>query len=80
MLLLAKPGIAQTDSSLAPLPVFELHSGFWINLHHTLYEQAREQRGSRSSAAKSSEMTQLTEPERATWDAAVAYYVANFAN
>lgn len=24
-----------------PVPVFEFHSGFWINLHHFLYQQAR---------------------------------------
>jgi hypothetical protein len=37
---------AQIDSSYGPLPVFELHSGFWINLHHTLYQQARQRKGS----------------------------------
>src|SRR5512135_2610618 len=25
----------------SPLPVFEMHSGFWVNLHHFLYLQAR---------------------------------------
>ncbi|MBI3670630.1 MAG: hypothetical protein HY237_12725 [Acidobacteria bacterium] len=30
-----------SEQSLAPLPVFEFHSGFWINLHHFLYQQAR---------------------------------------
>lgn len=24
-----------------PLPVFEFHSGFWVNLHHTLYQEAK---------------------------------------
>src|SRR5205807_83250 len=24
-----------------PVPAFEFHSGFWINLHHFLYQQAR---------------------------------------
>jgi len=33
------PGTKQFH--LRPLPVFELHSGFWINLHHTLYHEAR---------------------------------------
>jgi hypothetical protein len=32
----------EIDSVYGPLPVFELHSGFWINLHHTLYFQARQ--------------------------------------
>ena len=31
---------SQIDSAYGPLPVFELHSGFWINLHHTLYDEA----------------------------------------
>lgn len=33
----------------SPLPVFELHSGFWINLHHFLYLQARLTKGNTSS-------------------------------
>src|ERR1700694_3349541 len=32
---------AQNNFTYGPLPVFELHSGFWINLHHTLYHEAR---------------------------------------
>src|SRR5260370_21639534 len=31
----------QSNFPYGPLPVFELHSGFWINLHHTLYHEAR---------------------------------------
>jgi len=27
-------------TSIPPLPVFEFHSGFWLNLHHTLYRIA----------------------------------------
>src|SRR3981081_1441814 len=30
----------EIDSIYVPLPVFELHSGFWVNLHQTLYYQA----------------------------------------
>jgi len=40
---------AQADPSISPLPVFEFHSGFWLNLHHTLYRQARLQRNPGSS-------------------------------
>ncbi len=32
---------SQNNFTYGPLPVFELHSGFWINLHHTLYHEAR---------------------------------------
>lgn len=42
------PGQGSTDRPvidfprrLGPLPVFEFHSGFWLNLHHVLYLQAR---------------------------------------
>ncbi len=34
----------QTARQDASLPVFEFHSGFWINLHHFLYLQARLQK------------------------------------
>lgn len=37
---------SQIESIYGPLPVFELHSGFWINLHHTLYYQARQPKSS----------------------------------
>jgi hypothetical protein len=43
-LLLGAPQLtaAQTFSSTdSPLPVFEMHSGFWVNLHHFLYLQSR---------------------------------------
>ena len=73
----------QVDSAYGPLPVFELHSGFWINLHHTLYLQARQSRDDRSSASsmpRSKDTTHRTPNERASWDAAVAYYQANYAD
>ena len=31
----------EIDSVYGPLPVFEFHSGFWVNLHHFLYHEAR---------------------------------------
>src|SRR2546427_12519067 len=34
-------GQSQGNYTYGPLPVFELHSGFWINLHHTLYHDAK---------------------------------------
>ncbi|PYT93952.1 MAG: hypothetical protein DMG36_07205 [Acidobacteria bacterium] len=81
----------QTSWTVTPLPVFELHSGFWINLHHTLYQEARQRRASTSrdaNAAKPAPSAKtvlagkgpLTEPEQKAWDDAVAYYAANYAN
>lgn len=84
----------QTDSLYDPLPVFELHSGFWLNLHHTLYQEARQQRGappvsSTAKAGKSAKPTLQTAPavktpltaaEQRAWDDAVSYYAANYAD
>jgi hypothetical protein len=81
----------QSGSTYGPLPVFELHSGFWINLHHTLYHEARQRAASatRDKSAKSSEPNLktapdvkpvLSAPEQAAWDAAVAFYVSKYAD
>ena len=79
------------SSTYGPLPVFELHSGFWINLHHTLYYEAK-QRVTPSPAAQGSNAgpqvklrimkdsaTALTPSEQIAWSTAVAYYAENYA-
>ena len=86
-------GTAQVDSTYGPLPVFELHSGFWLNLHHRLYDEGRQQRNSvPASNAKSGKSTKptlqiapgakviLSSAEQRAWDEAVAYYAANYAD
>jgi hypothetical protein len=88
--LAARP---QIDSVYGPLPVFELHSGFWINLHHRLYEEARQQRSTAAvigaKPAKAGKPTLQVAPgaktvlsasEQRAWDEAVAYYGANYAD
>ena len=81
----------QNNSSYGPLPVFELHSGFWINLHHTLYHDARQRIGTDATdkSGKPSGPTLKTAPdakpvlttaEQHTWDDAVTYYIANYAS
>jgi hypothetical protein len=88
--LAARP---QIDSVYGPLPVFELHSGFWINLHHRLYQEARQQRNAAPAVgAKSGRSTKPTlqvapgarptvsAAEQRAWDEAVAYYAANYAD
>jgi hypothetical protein len=77
---LVKGADRQIDSSFGPLPVFELHSGFWMNLHHTLYQQARQSREKQSSRPNATAVSGLSNAEQRDWDAAVAYYAANFAN
>ena len=81
-LLAPAPAAAQPqiDSQYGPLPVFELHSGFWINLHHTLYVQARQSRDGRGGPSGTTAQTRRTASERQAWDAAVAYYQANYAD
>ena len=82
----------QSSSAYGPLPVFEFHSGFWINLHHTLYYEAKlreapptaPQKGPSPPQLKLKIMkdsaTALSPAERLAWDSSVAYYAANYAN
>src|SRR5271166_1219994 len=82
----------QSSSAYGPLPVFEFHSGFWINLHHMLYYEARLRDTPQAASQKNhstppiklksmkDSATALTPAERAAWNASVAYYAANIAN
>lgn len=77
-------------SGYGPLPVFEFHSGFWVNLHHTLYYQAKQAATPAAAQQKSNSESQpklkvtidpstaLTSEERAAWNGAVAYYAAHY--
>src|SRR6516225_3189246 len=82
----ARPQFNYTEPQL---PVFELHSGFWINLHHTLYFEARRRRAFLSRDANATKSTAsksvlagkgLTDAEQKAWDDAVAYYLVNYAD
>jgi hypothetical protein len=98
----ASPAVAQTNygpgqysttqSSVteSPLPVFEMHSGFWVNLHHFLYLQARLLNGNTSTsesargAAKPDELPvsllDFPEADIHAWQDAVAFYSKDLAN
>jgi len=90
----APPHVAaatQDDYMAGPLPVFELHSGFWINLHHTLYQEARQRGAARNTRRENSSNRQaassaptagspLDAAEQKTWDAAVAFYASTYAD
>ena len=92
-LLLAAPGCRaqEVESIYGPLPVFEFHSGFWVNLHHFLYHEARarlaakEQSTSASKAGapalkqSSGVASALTPTEQKTWNEVIDYYAANYA-
>lgn len=81
----------QSSSAYGPLPVFEFHSGFWINLHHSLYYEAKLRETPSSAPQKGNSPPQvnlktmkdaatlLSPAERRAWDTAVAYYAANYA-
>lgn len=91
-LLLLCPALAaqQVETEYGPLPVFELHSGFWVNLHHTLYSLARERKALPTDKNQANSRTtrlltlippqNLTTAEQQAWDAAVSFYVENYAD
>jgi hypothetical protein len=80
----------QEAESVAPAPVFEFHSGFWVNLHHFLYLQGRIQRAradaSRAEAQiptqyKSLASTEgLTDDQRQAWEKAVQTYADSWSS
>src|SRR5208282_6939663 len=89
----APPSFSQeVESIYGPLPVFEFHSGFWVNLHHFLYHEARARRAAkeaRDAAGKFSgpalkqapgAVIALSSADQKVWDDAIAYYSANYAN
>jgi hypothetical protein len=77
-------------------PIFELHSGFWLNLHLYLYEQARGRenetvtRGAQKTTAANkpgsaadaipAATAKKRESDSPAWQAAVAYYAKNLAH
>ena len=79
----------QSSAIESPLPVFELHSGFWVNLHHFLYLQARIMNGSSSSTSTPRGVAPPDDPpvslidfpaeEIKAWRAAVAFYSKDLA-
>jgi hypothetical protein len=81
--------IAQYSGVESPLPVFELHSGFWVNLHHFLYLQARLVKGN-SSASESvrgaaqpdeypASLIDFPEADIHAWQDAVTFYTKDLA-
>jgi len=81
----------EVESIYGPLPVFEFHSGFWVNLHHFLYHEARARQAIKDAhdttvkpsgpvlkLAPGSQPT-LSPAEQHIWDQAISYYVSNYA-
>jgi hypothetical protein len=79
----------QNDSMFGPLPVFEFHSGFWVNLHHALYQEAKQrvtpvdhQPGKYAHPVNEAMFTPrpvLNATEQRAWNDAVNYYAENYA-
>jgi hypothetical protein len=79
----------QTSATESPLPVFEMHSGFWVNLHHFLYLQARLLKDNSSSTETVRGAAQPDEPpasligfpeaEIHAWQDAIAFYTKDLA-
>ena len=79
----------ETESSASPAPVFEFHSGFWVNLHHFLYLQGRIERARAEAGTaeaqppeyKSAASTEgLTAEQRRAWAAAVHTYANSWSS
>ena len=74
---------AQDEPPSSPLPVFEFHSGFWLNLHHTLYRIARSQRAGSSTAnpaGSNTAIANLSPGEQHVWSSAISYYSKTYAD
>lgn len=78
----------EIDSAYGSLPVFEFHSGFWVNLHHFLYHEARAKSAAKdardASASASPVLRQtpgstvtLNPTEQRIWNDAIAHYQEN---
>jgi hypothetical protein len=88
--MFAQSSSVQSASSDATTPGFEVHSGFWLNLHHFLYLQARLLKGHPASpetgrgAAQPDEqpvsLIDFPEADIRTWQSAVAFYSKDLAN
>jgi hypothetical protein len=81
-------GAQQHGEAPAAAPVIEMHSGFWTNLHHFLYLEARLRDAAAESAqresqaqpeyASSSPAGDLTAAEQKAWNAALDAYARDW--
>jgi hypothetical protein len=69
---------AITSTRPAPKPYFEFQSGFWLNLHQTLFREAV--RLDSGQPIKPLDTSRLTAEELAIWDKTVRYYQEHFHN
>jgi len=70
LVLLAQNGSGQTTQT-----TFEFHNSVWVNLHHTLYNQA-----SALKEGRQPDLAALTSAEAATWNQGLEYYSRGLIN
>lgn len=81
------PAHPAQEAGASALPVFEFHSGFWVNLHHVLYQQARARlqiATARQEAVADTfrleGLEQLLPQEAAAWNETVNFYSREMAD
>jgi hypothetical protein len=70
-------GAAPSGESSRSQALFDFHSGFWVNLHHFLYAQAKAQQQPKSPAVSQADtqiLSSLSAQQRLVWNDAVSYY------
>ncbi len=63
-----RAGAQSNEGSVyGPLPVFEFHSDFWVNLHHTLYQEAKFRTPQRTQASANADHDKPASKSRPTF-------------
>ena len=77
----AAPSAAASIEAPRSPALFEFHSGFWVNLHHFLYAEAKAQKGVQKGtnaaildSADAQTLRSLSPRQLPAWNAAVGYY------
>ncbi len=86
----ARAGAAGQSVESSASPVFEFHSGFWVNLHHFLYLQGRLERARAQSETADGKIAApfdnpaslegMTADEKRAWQAAVRTYADSWSS
>jgi hypothetical protein len=84
LISLVSAGPVSAEAPVVTSANLAFHSSFWMNLHHTLFGAAWARRpdtgGRRLIPALPAPLPSLPESDRAVWDAAVDFYVAQMAD
>lgn len=75
----AKGSHRGTNQAPRIAPLFDSHSNFWVNLHQVMFHEALLRAGKPDRRLQSNTplaAAQMSEQEKADWNAAVAFYAA----